>query len=454
MTIGFSALFTDLGKLANVSLTYNVFHAIGLPTAVNSAVTELAGHPDVAAILPTSLITAQTVPGFLEDNQMAAENLLLKVVNADNPRPSSTSIQQALEELIRQMIANSQSVPICTVGATAAAVSGIVGTGQVVLSTKRADGRQADLTHVEVGNLTCTADAQGGTAVAAAEPWSFKGKYPAANPLFYDWPAGSGGSQALTTIDSQLDNSGNLLTNSGFETFTVANTPDKWTLVTGTAGTHFFSEASVFHRGTKSLRLAGDGSSQHKLRQTFDDTTNGTTGKLLPTTAYAVALWIQKTSPMSGVTLNLKLVDGSNATVNDDQGTANAFTFDVGGVAEDAWVTVSGTFRTPKLLPSTLKLEISISGTAITNLENVYLDSLALGRHTALYTGGPLAAMFAGATSWKLADRYTITTTNNYAGTTLAYTWQWVFNRWYGMRALDLLLPTHASPTLADSLIA
>jgi hypothetical protein len=51
-------------------------------------------------------------------------------------------------------------------------------------------------------------------------------------------------------------------------------------------------------------------------------------------------------------------------------------------------------------------------------------------------------------------DGFILTATNNYGGASNLSTWQQLFERLFGMRALGLVLPSSGGPTIADSLIS
>lgn len=117
-------------------------------------------------------------------------------------------------------------------------------------------------------------------------------------------------------------------------------------------------------------------------------------------------------------------------------------------------------FRTPAVLPPAVYLRIRIA-IAISSGTSLFIDDVALSRMTALYQGGPLAAVFApaqtlpkilsGGTPWGAGDTITLTVTNDRAGG-----FQTEFQRNFGMAALQLLLPSDAfgAETISDTLIA
>jgi hypothetical protein len=445
MAIDYANLFSTLGKLGKCHHDAQAFAAGTLLTDLTAAQVALGVHYDALAALSQQIASGQAgamqvAPAL----RQAAGAVLCAYVNADVPLPDPNSVPLALAELIRQMVADGESVPQCAVTATAAAASGNAGNGVCVLTALRGDGlRHANL-FAEVGDLTCTGDAQSGGGTAGQEPFRYAGDPAASDPLGWDWPKGSGASANLQTVDSQQSNLGNLLTNSDFEAFTTANVPDNWVIATGAAGTDVFSEGSIVYRGSKALRLAG-GATLTALTQAFNATA-GTPAVLRPQTSYGFAVRLKvDVVPAAGV-LSVQLT-------NDAQGVANSVAVSLPGLST-SYAATTGVFRMPKVIPATgLKLQLKLT-TALSAGSNLYADSLALAYLTPLYAAGPAAAVFAGSTPFVAGDRFVLTMTNDRAGTTYATTWQSVFQRWFNMTQLNLVLPASGSPTRADSLLA
>jgi hypothetical protein len=145
--------------------------------------------------------------------------------------------------------------------------------------------------------------------------------------------------------------------------------------------------------------------------------------------------------------LAVDLVDGSNAVVNDDAGTANTISKALTAVST-AYVTVSGAIRTPSNLPSTLKLRVRLS-TALESGKSMYLDDLALVPMVELYTGGPWLAGFRGDTNVLRGDTFAVACTNDGAGVIQTYT-----EALFGMRNLGLQIPSSGSNTVNENLVA
>lgn len=88
------------------------------------------------------------------------------------------------------------------------------------------------------------------------------------------WPDGSTASTSINVIDPDVEDTttGNLLTNSNFETWTVANIPDDWTILVGAAGTDVKKNIAVpYDSSVACLEFDCDGSTLVSIAQTFAD---------------------------------------------------------------------------------------------------------------------------------------------------------------------------------------
>lgn len=134
--------------------------------------------------------------------------------------------------------------------------------------------------------------------------------------------------------------------------------------------------------------------------------------------------------------------DGSGLTGGSSPDSAVATTTD--GSSNDL------AFRTPKVLPDLVYLRVRIS-TAVSSGTSVFIDSVALDTMTELYSGGPFVAIFGGSIDFKVGDLWTVTTTNDRAGSI-----QEAYNRNFNMARLGLLLPskTNGAETVPDTVIA
>lgn len=193
-------------------------------------------------------------------------------------------------------------------------------------------------------------------------------------------------------------------------------------------------------RGARSVEWDSNGSELTSLVQPIT---------LQAGTQYAFHMLMKVDSAPAAGVMTVDIADGYNGTtINDDEGTANSFTVDPTGLTT-SWSSETGVFRTPTNLPSVVYLRIRIT-TAISNTSSVFMDEVSLKEMTRLYVGGGYAAMFAGATPWKIDDEGTMPWTNDRAGA--IHEW---LNRTFNLAENDLLYPTDSggTETISDSLI-
>ena len=246
------------------------------------------------------------------------------------------------------------------------------------------------------------------------------------------------------------DAAANLLTNSDFEDFTVADDPDQWAIDVGTAGGTVFEAGSPnAYLGDKALRILGNGSQLTRISQVFADAGSGTGGELLPNTVYGVNVVVKvSATPAAGV-LRVSLQDSTDTVLQDDAGTNLSYTVDLTGLST-TYVQHPQTFRTPRVIPDGCQFVIELT-TALDNAKSAYIDEAVLSPATEAYPGGPFVAVFQGASKWVAGDRITVAVTNDAAGA-----FQQAFERLYGMRAMGLILPydVAAGETINDNLIS
>lgn len=473
--------------------------------------------------------------------QAFAKNFVVETVSLDRTQPDRT-LKTALQYIITQMRATSQSINRSTLSLSVTAGSSNSGNGVILTSTKRGDGL------VQENSLSETLTVAP-TSASLTAGLQFTGPARASSALGQDWPLGSGTTATITAIDA---NSSSLLLNGGMETqATLPNVPDSWILSVGTPGTHCLmtvqSQQTVTISGTPTgggylltyqdrdgknqttsliaynataatvqtalrllnglsqvtvtssgstpnythtvvftgaggavpllvktnllsggsspnvaiaitvvgtpqvfaggaaVKLASDGSTLTTLNQRLTN--------LSTSTAYAISLWAcADFVPAAGV-VTIDLVDGIGGTVlTDAQGTSNSITFNASALLSSYkhlkdLQSSECYFRTPATLPTNVYLRVRVS-TAVTSGSSIFIDQVGLTAATALYTGGPMVAIFSGNTSFSTADTWTMIVTNNRAGTLRE-----MLERNFSLSSLDLLFPTSASPTVPDSVL-
>lgn len=323
--------------------------------------------------------------------------------------------------------------------------------GEVLASTVVADsGSTSDYVVAEPVTCVCSADSQSSFVPARSESYLFTSPAKEADSLAPDWPLGSALSTTLKAVDPQQNQGTNLLNNSGFDTFTVANTPDNWTIVTGTVGGTIKSGSVTKANGSPNcLEFLGNGTELTAIKQQFGVSSGGTKAALAPLTTYALVVWVRLSATPTGGVLQLALVDGSGNVINDASSHANSMSLSLPAMQPCNYYPFVVHFRTPAVLPSSQYLQIKLT-TALDNTVNVFVDDMAMAQPKRLYPGGPTAAVFASSLNKAIVgDSLTLTVTNKYDGQ-----WQQAFQRLFNMTQLGLQIPSSGSPTISDSLLS
>lgn len=467
---GAGSLFVRIGHWAAILLNLNkirgssiagIDYSVTMDSRFATSMADYAAGTARRDLVDTALSTLDSWKNsqtqLLSYVRTVCTNTIIEMVNDDTKLQSKT-LALAMKELIRQMTASSDDVNASAPAAGAqTALGSPTGTPIVVVSVKNGKGQLLEYSLAETLKFVCSADSQG-TATAKREPFMVTGTAAVGDSLSQLWPGGSGTAKSITASDGAANNAnGNLLQNSDFETMTTANRPDNWDLVVGTAGTTLVDGGSSnAYTGSKSIAFVGTaGAVLVAIKQTFDTTptttldAGGTAAELEPETPYAFNCWVKADALVAAGVLRVSLVDGSDTIINDSAGTANTISTTIGGVVSTSWVNINGVFRLPAVLPSEVNLKIYLS-TALTSGRTLYIDRACLNTMTQLYTGGPFASIFSGATNVILNDSWTIAITNTWGQI------QQFAERVFGMRAMGLQLPsdTGGTETISDALIA
>lgn len=450
-------LFNRLGRFGRLARLGRVFQGdlktyydallaqfdSSVASPLQSAVDGVAGLRDLAR--------EGAVGAYMNGLILSATRTVQEMVKADKPTAAGT-LAEALEEVRKQMVAAGASVQQCAVTATTAAAGTNSGDGVLVATTKRGDGRILELIIPEVSYVNVVADSQTTGATAGSETLQYIGEVSSQTVWSQDYPIGSGISTVLTAIDTGVDGTagiqyGNVLVNGDMESFT-SNTPNNWTAAVGTAGVDFQQGATVYS-GTKSLQFIG-GATNTALYQEFNNST-GSPVALSPSTSYAIAFRARMdVAPAAGV-LTVELVDSGGTVINDDQGVANSFTVNLVTLGT-SFVSQTGVFRLPKSVPSVVRLRLRMS-TALSVSRNLFVDHMAMGRVTTLYDGGPGLAAFSGNAKFVIGDYFTLTTTNDFGGSSNLSTFHWLLDQLFGLRSIGVLFPVSGAPTVPDTII-
>lgn len=445
---GPGSLFVRLGhifKLVDLVLTHN---GTTLAGSVDTLYSDYAAssRDHIAGLYPALTSHTNASGPFLAYLQGLAMTTLMEMV-ADDTGPITSSVASSLATLVGQMRTAVASVDKCNVGATVAAVAGNTGDAAFVVGTKDREGLDLEYLFAEAIAARVTTDAQSGGATSGREAILLTGKVAAPAPFSSSWPLGSGATTTLTLVNAPEVAAGGYqtwLANGDFETFTVANVPDGWHIGVGEAGTSVLKSTAQHFTGISSLQFAGDSAEQTAVYQEL-----GVDTPYRPTPLDQVAcnFWVKASgTPAAGV-LTVELVDGSGTPIVDSQSVANSMTVALTTLGT-TFVPKSVFFRTPRVLPASVRLQFRLS-TALSTGTSVFIDRVALARPVQVYAGGPYVAGFSGATPVISGDGWTLTTTNDRAGAIQTY-----FDRFFSMRTVGQVLPSSGSPTIPDSLIA
>lgn len=355
---------------------------------------------------------------------------------ADDSAPLSPyTLSNAIDRLNADLLTAGSGIQAPVVSVTVASGSTNVGDAILISSVTNYDGTQLDYIFAETVNVTVTSDSQRGST-ALQEPISYVGEI-AVDVKAWNWPQGSGANVSANIINA---NSTTKITNGGFETWTAATVaPSNWTITGGVINVSVLRAASPVLYGNYSCQFLGDGATLQALQQTLS---------LSPWQVLPINLWIRLSAVPSNGTLRVRLIDGSNNVINDDQGVPNSFTKSLtSGVPTASWLAINQFFRTPKVLPSTVILEIAMTGTALDNAKSLYIDSIAMDNATPLYNGGPYCAAFSGGTPSAYLDNWVLTVANNKGVTSFARS----LDRTLGLRDLQKRIRTGGG--IPDNLI-
>jgi hypothetical protein len=446
MALNYADLFDRIGRAIYAANLVNEFRggplnsgaiATDLPTEWEDFVEQYDGEaaPLRAALgNPTEELqrAKDGLNNFQTWVQQALSATLLVTVDTESPL-ERRDLKTAMTELIRLMGVDAKTVDANAITVTATAGVGNVGSGAMVVSKLDGAGRTLEYCYDETIDVSFTGTT---TALFAGEAAAVYGA------LNHDWPKGSAASKQVATITAGGD--GDLLSGSGaFETFTVADTPDDWTITVGVAGTDVLEETTDVFVGDSGLALAGDGATLTQLRRDLSAV------GLLAKRPYALCGWLlTDTTPAAGV-LTIDLYDGVGV-IDDDAGNANTLVIDLTTVSDTDFEAHHAMFRLPEPVPASVFLRLRLS-TALTNTRILYLDHFALGLADQLYTGGPYCAVFTGDVAFSLDDVFSLAVTNDYGGAL-----QTAFWRNFDMPGMGLVLPSHASggENILDSVIA
>jgi hypothetical protein len=282
MAVSYTTLLSRLGRLFDFAKTVRTHQGTLRSEFEDTATNYSDSTRDQMSTLTSGIESRIDEAGrIVQDLRADASKTLLEMMDADTTL-GSVSVQSAIEELIRQLAAASQTVDrpasgYVTLPASNRGTAGgsNVGDGLLLLSDM-APLRNLSASEVfdfpsirtETIRATCIQDSTSPNVQEGSERFRIEGQRDIGR-LDEDWPLGSGTRGVLTVAAANKDGGRtpgvNVCTNSDFENFT-SNAPDNWTIVTGTAGTHILAGGSGY-TDDNSLKLVGDGSTTTNLKQ-------------------------------------------------------------------------------------------------------------------------------------------------------------------------------------------
>lgn len=457
------AIFNRWGKLGALIKNMRANQLLQLTAMTDpttGAVAQYNTESDLQALIGSAYIGTLTGPESVASVAVSlAGSTANRIVYRDNPQQGQTltngNVTTSLLEIIRQMKVQGATILAMTITATPTAFTGL-GNGVINVSTKRPlDGLVMENSFSENLLLVCNDDSYNGNATAGNEGFALSGPGAQNDYFAFNWPLGSGASAGLNAIDGNTSNgSGNLLTNSGFNTFTVANQADNWVYDVGAAGTAFIQESTIVYDGANSLGIVGNGVTLHEWSQQFNSS-SGTVAELPPQTQVSFNGFFRRDgiAPANG-TLQVELVDSAGVVINDANGVPNSFTINLTALST-SFASYMGVFRTPLIMPSTYYIQFRCTGTPLTNGRTVYIDKCSLGYMTPAYTSGPSVAIHAGSIPFIAGDYGQIAVSNSRGAAGVLDTFQTLLARMMPQQIIagGILFPSAAVPTISDNLI-
>lgn len=423
MAINYTDLFEDLGELIEAVNLFRTWASTTLDAQLLEIEVQLTGNSryDVLSGIPVTFDGFKdSVVGFADAMSLKAKDRMMNrdTILKELPLLSNPDFNTVMSEFIRQMKADAASVDgsVVTLG-TVTATSGNVGDAQVIVS-KVLDGwsspwpQNGYIPHYkyngldselcvtsETMTLTCIQDSETDGATEGAETFSLRGGFKNNSP--FDWRGeGSGEGPNMRMLNGDT---ASFLANAEFETYTVANTPDSWTIAGAVVGTNLFSDATSPKRGTYSVKLLQSGAvATMTLTQAFITA-------LTPLRAYCVGFWVKGQAGIAAGDLVVQCTGTGYTPGSTEKVTMNTAAL----AAATGWEFKYFTFIAPANVPSDFSLQFKIQNT-LTNAKQVNFDGLAVG--PLVWHGGVGMAAIAGATATLRNDRFTFTIANDNAG--------------------------------------
>lgn len=382
-----------------------------------------------------------------------AEKTLERMCLDDSARPRSDDVPGRFDKLDRDMRAADRKWTIPTVTGTVAVPGTNIGTGYLIGSVvEPVDGQTCYYAYAEVLRCEITADSYENSTDAGAEELTVYGETAAPSLRDALWPKGSGATTTLTVVNTDTDE---ILADGGLEDWTVVSgsnyRPTEWSLFgSTTSGTHINRNAATVYGdgGTYSCKLTGDGAVVVGIYQALDQDV------VKSNTNYALSFWYQTDSGTFTAKLRVALTDGSGTVITDNASTSQSdLTVDETalGAANGTWTRATMVLRTPRNLPTELRLEFRFpAGDLLDSGKSLFLDHVVMSEMTQVYDGGPYLACHAGATAFANKDAFTYTVANTGDETTFVG----CLNRTFDLAGNGIRLTVTGTTAISDALIA
>lgn len=460
MALAYSTIFGRLGRLFRHAQEVRTYQAT-LDTQYASTVGQYSGG-DMGQIgvlsrnLEGRKIEATQTS---EDLRAAAIKTLIDLTDANFSIRTKT-LDAALGELIKQMIADSQTVNgnTVTVG-TVSAGSGNVGNGTMVYSSvapavDRYGNKPGNIylqnLRTETLRAVCVLDSTSTSVDESNERFEFTGQRDVVQ-FDQDWPVGSGVRVVQGAISPKVDGARsvgkNVGTNSDFENFT-SNAPDHWTIATGSAGTHILA-AGAGYSGSNALKFVGDGSTTPRIYQRLR-VTSETLGQIKPDRPYLISFAAKYATLAPGVSLRVCVEDDSGTRLNEGFLLREMSRTVLSGSLTTSYQLFSAAVFSPLNIPKGSRLVVEMNGN-MANTSEVFIDNVSISEMRSLGPGLGAVGIVPGSTAFRRGDTFEVAITNNEEGSVVKE-----FDRFFDMQGKGLALPgdTTGSETILDSVIA
>ena len=449
---GSGGLFTRVGQLGGALNGLNTYRGTTLVADILTAIAEVDGGafllrntivPQLMAAVENGQSSLGAVASVLKQ---AAQALLIKMVDDDNPLPT-LDVPTALVELRRQMLVGGYYITPNTLGQTVTQTN-LTGSCTVLSTILDREEKQAqNLIAQDIEFRVIAADTAGSEVVQLSAEEGTE------DLLSHLWPGGSNQTRTVTAIDA-ASTTLNYLENGGLEDWTGANLDD-WTITVGAYGTQIVKETTTKYKGSNGVALVGDGATLTSIEQDITTRVEAFTH-----VAWNVFMRRDGTAAAAG-TLRIELVDGSGTVINDESGNPISQDYDLTALTT-SFAAKGRSTALPRTLPTTVKFRMRLT-VALTAGRTVYFDHVAMGRMEPAFNRPgwePYVAIFSGTpeltlNDWTQVDAAGVSRTFKLAVTNnRTSAWCNLVDKFWDTSLYELTLPFSGATLINDALIA